>query len=543
MRQARLQPSTAPDPSLIRTAAGFTAALNQIKGPRSVRVIEKAAGPPHAGRRVRCGSRIWKLKPLPRGTLSGWFSGTNLPSTAGLVSLLLVCGISAEQVPAWEIALIRARAQPGGTPVDGWDPIALGVHRAIHADPTTPDGAPRPGTSSVEVLTPYVNRRHDRELRAALAEIAERERNGMILLLGRSSTGKTRACVEGLRETALSCWSLRSPKTGEQLLDLLADGLPPGLVVWLNEARSYLEGPVGREVAIALRELLSSTAAPNPVAVIGTMSLDQWDELTRQAQSGERNQPDPYLEVRELLRAWVTQIDVPDNFNTANTGDREKLHFTAARDARLEIALKTGGPKLHVIQVLAGGPLLLNRYRTRLVAPAKAVLTAAMDARRIGYTAPLSAAMLEAAATGYLEPENTMSFAEALAAVVYEDNGVQALIPVRTRVGFGQPDAYRLHDYLVEHALGPRRRDPIPGSVWAAAAAHARDPNDLTRLASQAMNRALIFYGLNFLRASAATGNDQAARRLANLLAARADEGSIAELRAAQPTGTGRQCG
>ena len=60
-----------------------------------------------------------------------------------------------------------------------------------------------------------------------------------------------------------------------------------------------------------------------------------------------------------------------------------------------------------VTQVLAGGPELVQRYQHPADAEdrfGKAVLSAAMDARRLGYESPIGTPFLEEAAPAYLDP-------------------------------------------------------------------------------------------------------------------------------------------
>lgn len=69
-----------------------------------------------------------------------------------------------------------------------WDPHDLEVHPASLA--TTVSG---PGQSAGRMLPGYVRREHDQAL-AALVEQAASGRIGAVVLVGGSSTGKTRAC-------------------------------------------------------------------------------------------------------------------------------------------------------------------------------------------------------------------------------------------------------------------------------------------------------------------------------------------------------------
>lgn len=89
------------------------------------------------------------------------------------------------------------------TTVEDWNPFALGVHR-----PITADGADL-GASAT--LTPYVPRRHDGQLRRLLNE---RRSALMAVLVGESSTGKTRGMLEAVR-ACVRDWPLTHPPDAE----------------------------------------------------------------------------------------------------------------------------------------------------------------------------------------------------------------------------------------------------------------------------------------------------------------------------------------
>src|SRR5215471_4984455 len=87
---------------------------------------------------------------------------------------------------------LRTSPPAGGAPsaprpVTAWDALALGVHRAISGDSAT-------GQALME-LTPYFPRAHDALLRGLLAASAQPV---LIVLVGGSSTGKTRAAYEAV---------------------------------------------------------------------------------------------------------------------------------------------------------------------------------------------------------------------------------------------------------------------------------------------------------------------------------------------------------
>src|SRR4029077_4661221 len=145
-------------------------------------------------------------------------------------------------------------------PVTTWDAHRLGGHHAITADSV-------PGQALPD-LTAYVPRAHDARLRELLAALV---RPVMVVLVGGSSTGKTRAAVEAARER-LPGWSLLRPADAAGLMSQLHGvAVSPRTVLWLNETQIFLRDRP--DVASALRDLL---AGDDPVAVIGTMWPEFW---------------------------------------------------------------------------------------------------------------------------------------------------------------------------------------------------------------------------------------------------------------------------
>jgi hypothetical protein len=122
-------------------------------------------------------------------------------------------------------------------------PIAYEVHPVI-----TLEGAPDPvPAAEQEVMPTYVERDHDRRLRA-VADAAAAGTSQIVVLVGGSSTGKTRACWEALHRLPAG-WRLWNPLTPAELLDALTSpsqtgrsgpGVAPRTAVWLNELQRYL---------------------------------------------------------------------------------------------------------------------------------------------------------------------------------------------------------------------------------------------------------------------------------------------------------------
>ncbi len=124
------------------------------------------------------------------------------------------------------------------------------------------------------------------------------------------------------------------------------------------------------------------------------------------------------------------------------------------------------------------------------------MLTAALDAARLGARAPLSAEFLRAAAPGYCTSQQLAEapetwFEQALAYATSKLHGAAAaLTPVG--VGMGEVAGYLVADYRVRHASRERRYAQVPASTWDAVLSHIRDPADpadAARLAGSAKGR------------------------------------------------------
>lgn len=382
-------------------------------------------------------------------------------------------------VVRWERPAATAVAGPTAltAPLDQWSPYSLGVHHAI-----TVDGPPAAGAAP---LTPYVPRRHDAQLRRLLAD---RPTALMAVLVGESSTGKTRGMLEAVR-SSVPDWPITHPIDAETLLATIDTLRTPG-VLWLNETQRYLDGPAGARVAQALHRLLSMP--PGPVIVLGSMWLRQhWDRLTQRPSEGR---PDPHLEVRELLLGLTHRIDVPPSFD--DPGARSALEHQTRQDTRLAMANKTAHAG-HVIQVLAGGVALANQYAHPTNPYGHAILSAAIDARRLGYRSLLPEALLRDAAPGYVSPQDRATeaaqtgqwFEDTFAYAQRPTHGVAALTPERAQAGMGEPDGFQLHDYLDQYGTLRRRSAPVPATTWSSLAQHTTSAEDRLSLIEQAMLR------------------------------------------------------
>ncbi|MEU9417460.1 helix-turn-helix transcriptional regulator [Streptomyces sp. NPDC048272] len=312
-----------------------------------------------------------------------------------------------------------------GRPIGEWDPHDLEVHPAGPGDATS--GTKGSGTRS---MPGYVWREHDRVLAGAVEDAAAGHSRAMVLV-GSSSTGKTRACWEAVQPLAKEGWRLWHPFDPTRAQDALED-LPrvaPGTVVWLNEAQHYLGDRVaGEQIGAAVHQLLV-TAERGPVLVLGTL----WPEYAaRYTALPAPDEDDPHSRVREFLAGRV--LTVPEAFEASALAAAAAL--AEGGDELLADALSRVGTGGRVTQDLAGAPELLNRYRHATPAAA-AVLEVAMDARRLDVGLHLPQAFLADAAADYLNDADFDQLADdwaeqAFAELAAPVHGKQA--PLRRRL-------------------------------------------------------------------------------------------------------------
>ena len=343
---------------------------------------------------------------------------------------------------------VAARKPPLGKPLGDLSPAdahTFEVHEV--ADPTGGDELPP--------LPPYLYRPDvDDPLRAAVRDA--QNTSGLVLLVGGSSVGKTRACWEAVHAELPAEWRLWHPLTPtrtEALQEALrADRVTPHTVVWLNEAQLYLRQP---EVLEALQGLLAD-ASRGPVLVLGSLWPEYWRELHDEASTGR--------EGRHLLDR-ARDIIVPGSFTSAELHANVDLSST---DRRLLWALREGDEG-QVTQALSGALDLLRRYRHGTPAE-RAVLEVAMDvSRSTEYVYHLSPRFLRAAAPGYLSPTERSRLSR---------NWFTTVLRSLTRRGPGTPGplmpssikkrVFVLPDYLSEYGLKQRRHLCPPTSLWEA---------------------------------------------------------------------------
>ncbi|MFJ1460918.1 hypothetical protein [Nocardia sp. N2S4-5] len=448
---------------------------------------------------------------VARATLSNVLTGkSECPRWRTLGKILGACAVTGEELAAWERAYQRAYGQGVGVLLTAeLDPFELGVHKAITAD----------HSGVAEGLTVYVPRPHDARL-TEIVDTAAGGRSAMVVLLGDSSTGKTRALWEAVaRLQDLGGWRLWHPTSPNRRTALNELGwVRPRTVVWLNETQEYLGGDnrAGDEdAAVALRDLVRDPARA-PVLVVGTLWRSYYGELCRSHASQARN----------LLETTATVIEVPSTFADA---DPTALTAAAATDPRMEMA-RGRSEDGRISQYLAGGPELVRRYEFELSPAAQAIVEIAMDARRMGHRNAIPLGLFADATHAYMTSSDWNRVAaasdwleQALADTARPCKGAEGPLtrivpaPLRSRTGrdpagHGGP-AYKLADYLDQYGR-PRRRDGIPPiPFWETAAAHA-GPQDLRDLGAAAWDRGLYREAAQLWKNAARHGDGFSAERL-----------------------------
>ncbi|TDB78713.1 tetratricopeptide repeat protein [Actinomadura sp. KC216] len=457
--------------------------------------------------------------------------GTALPRVRTLESFVQACG---EDPGPWLAARSRlvaaaraARAcaspdpaRPRDEPLgrliaelEELDALSLEVHQAFAAaSPSSQAAAP--------VLPPYLERPgFDDRLRGEVAAAVDGSR--LVMVVGGSSAGKTRACWEAVR-AELPDWRIWHPLTPERPLAVVealrSDRIAGRTVIWLNEAQFYLQAPqAGERVAAELQALLADTDR-GPVLILGSMWPDFWRTLT--AMPHQPSGPDPHWAARTLL-GQALEVTAPPAFTP---GQLTALAATISSDPRLKTAAERA-PGGQITQELAGAPELLRRYQHGGPAE-RAVLWAAMDARRLGHGLYLPEPLLREAAPGYLDDHTwdqvggTDWFIPVLDRLTAPHRQLPGpLIQHRPRPGEPSPPVplYRLADYLEQHGRRERILLYPPAAFWGATAHHVHTPADLITLGGAAEARGRYRQAAHLYRQAADAGSTDALVRLARL--------------------------
>ncbi|WP_280470584.1 ATP-binding protein [Nocardia farcinica] len=459
-----------------------------------------------------------------QGSIHAWVKKDDptFPQWGNLAPVLRAWGVPEAALAEWQAAHARAgedaRLRPGVPLGEVLDPFALEVHESI----TTPT------TADVKDPPFYVRRAHDDRLGEVVAQAAAGT-SGIAVLLGDSSTGKTRALWEALAPLrARGGWRLWVPSRyrPEELSEQLGR-VGPRTVVWLNETQRYfqfLSEPERGRLAETLHALLAD-GRRGPVLILGSLWHQHYATLCT----------DPGSATRKLL--GPATIEVPASF----TGDDlAAMRAASAADPRLQMAVDKADDG-QITQYLAGGPELVDFYEKRASKVGKAVITAAMDLVRLGHANAIPLTLLREASTAYIDDTTwatrpTNWFETALAEISQECKGARGPVTpaddrtVNTRtVGRrrrGMPEGeqrYQLADYLDQHSRRERAERTPTVRFWEAAADHA-DAENQNRLGDSAWHRGLYRDAAQLWKTASKTGHCGATSQLFRLKAVLPDD-------------------
>ncbi|MGW8378050.1 hypothetical protein [Streptomyces sp. ODS28] len=398
--------------------------------------------------------------------------------------------------------------------LDPADALRLEVHPSFEVDR---------GSAGITVLPPYITRTVsiDGELRRQVAQAADGSR--LVMVIGGSSTGKTRACWEAVR-SELPNWRIVHPLAPNRPVALLraleSDVLCPRTVLWLNDANMYLQNKeYVAEISASIQELLADEQR-GPVLVLGTIWPDIWDNLSGGAP--EDNYLDIGMGAVEQLADLAVTVRMPIRFTQQELAHAATLFDS---DERLRLA-RSRAVSGHITQFLAGALHLWRRYEQSEGA-ARAILHAAMDARRFGHGPHLSGEFLQAAAEGYVDEAtwhtlNDDWFTFHLTRLLKSRRQLPGPL-TRFRPRSGQPlsatTLYQLADFLDEKGRAIREGEIPPSSFWVAATAHSYTESDLRELAQAARHHKVMDCEELYFKA-AASGDSTVLRWFARRLIA-----------------------
>jgi hypothetical protein len=395
-------------------------------------------------------------------------------------------------------------------PVSECQPGWVGVHPASTRSGSTSE------ISASDDPPRYIRRDHDAELHRRLRALAIT--GGFLVLIGNSSVGKTRTLYEAIREV-LPDWNLLLPDDAAAVRSA-TDVLPPRTVVWLDDTPSerYLteDGQGGLSRSDMVR-LLAADGSAGPFILVDMLWRTNYQTLAATPRSGDR---DRYRNARELLKLAGEPVNVSDQFSKA---ERKRAAKHVNTDVRIADALED--TQFGFTQHLAGAPELVRRWRDA-TPYAKAVITAAIDARRLAIRGPLDMDLLRHGAVGYLSDRQRATanddwFDTALHVATEPSLGTTApLLPEPDdELGIGSIAGYTVADFLEQYGQQQRYFEPIPALLWDALIDHVTDPVALRHVGSRAHARTFYSHAEQLYVAGLNAGDRKCQDYLIDLLA------------------------
>ena len=267
------------------------------------------------------------------------------------------------------------------------NPVLVGVHSA-----QDPAAAPPAGHALEAGAPAYVPRDMDAQLRERLAA------GGFVLLIGDSTAGKTRAAFEAVRGTLADHVLIRPSARDAVSAAAARAARERRCVLWLDDLETYL-GAGGLTAAQAGRLLAGSG---HHRVIVTTIRAAEQDRITAQAEADDDAGRQAASDLRQVLDQ-AHPIRISRMFTTAEL-DRARARTW---DPRIADALEKAG-SYGIAEYLAAGPKLLQIWENARAssrgphARGAALVAAAIDVRRSGWTSLLSRDLLTQAHEHYL---------------------------------------------------------------------------------------------------------------------------------------------
>jgi tetratricopeptide (TPR) repeat protein len=340
------------------------------------------------------------------------------------------------------ISELRARAGQDDTLarlVERWVAVSAGHGRLLRVRDV---GLDQLRVHAARVQVPYIERDQQDKLEEAVGP------GQAVLVVGHSMSGKTRLAAEAVKQKFPEALLLPA-ESGKALRELFDGGLDPaGIVVWLDDLERFL-GTDGLTVGL-LNRLTTARAI-----VVATIRVGQW----------ETYRPRDELRPQE----WeVLQRFSGISLQRRLTGPELGRVRAMVNDPGVLAAVDHYG----LAEYLGAGPEALDKFEKGEIANpvGYALVRAAVDWRRTGFTRPVSQQVLASALPTYLAdrpdvPRTNQAIDEGLAWATAKINETVALLG-QVFAGSNGP-VFEAFDYLIDQ-LTPTSM-PVPDLMWALA--------------------------------------------------------------------------
>lgn len=363
----------------------------------------------------------------------------------------------------FEHAYFGARPpEPQRPPINSWprarelDPLELGVHRSA--------------LEKGNAVPPYVERDADKKVRQGLTELSLA--GGLLLILGDSTAGKSRAAYEALQVVIPDhrVYVPRTPGDVHWVVSSTSDEPEPEpFAIWLDDFETYL-GPSG----ITSQDL--NLFRSRKVVAIATLRTEQYRRLRAGGEAAHTE--DGRLSSIDRIMNQVEPIVMDRKWTSAEIERAGAI----ADDSRIADAVRHQDV-YGIAEYLAAGPKLMQEWRLAWAAGENprgaALVAAAVDLARIGITIDLSLSTiaelhhsyLDDAGGALLRPE---AMGTAISWATRRSYGVTSLLLPGTK-----EDTYRAFDYLPDALERDRKAHPISDETWIFGKVFAADRSDL----------------------------------------------------------------